>query len=106
MLMSGGEVRNAYTVKLRNMESRPRLMEIGLIGLPGAVMWSDDMPRSAAARVLRRTVPADQPAAIRVFVIAPPGTASQELNFTLHALDAEGGSDVHEAKFDAPGDEE
>jgi cytochrome c oxidase accessory protein FixG len=103
MLMSGGEVRNAYTVKLRNMESRPRPMEIGLLGLDGAVMWSDDMPRGAAARTLRRTVAADQAAPVRVYVIAPEGTAQQEFSFTLRALDKEGGSDAHAARFDAPG---
>ena len=106
MLMSSGEVRNAYTVKLRNMESRPRTMEIALQGIDGAVMWSDDMPRSAAARMLRRTIAADQAAPIRVFVIAPEGTHKQEFRFTLQARDAEGGSDAHEATFDAPGDEE
>jgi cytochrome c oxidase accessory protein FixG len=106
MLMSGGEVRNAYTVKLRNMESRPRPMEIGLLGLDGATMWSDDMPRTAAARSLRRNVAADRAEPVRVYVIAPRGTAAQEFSFTLRALDQEGGSDAHQTRFDAPGDEE
>ena len=104
MLMSGGEVRNAYTVKLRNMETRPRPMEIGIEGLPGAVMWSDDMARDAAARTLKRTVASDQAAPVRVYVIAPEGTASQPFSFTLRALDKEGGSDSHKTKFDAPGE--
>ena len=102
MLMSDGEVRNAFTVKLRNMEGRPRQMEIGLLGLDGAVMWSDDMPRSAAARSLRRTVAADQAAPVRVYVIGPLGTRGQDFSFTLRALDSEGGSDAHQAHFDAP----
>ena len=106
MLLSDGEVRNAYTVKLRNMESRPRRMEIGLEGLPGALMWSDDMPRSAAARALVREVAADRAEPVRVYVVAPAGTAAQDLRFTLRALDADGGSDVHETRFDAPEDEE
>jgi cytochrome c oxidase accessory protein FixG len=106
MLMSDGAVRNAYTVKLRNMEGRPREMEIGLLGLDGAKMWSDDAPRSSAARTLRRKVAADQANPVRVYVIAPANTHPQDFAFTLRALDKQGGSDSHQAKFDAPGDEE
>jgi polyferredoxin len=106
MPMSDGSLRNAYTVKLRNMENRPREMEIALAGLDGAVMWSDDMPRSAAARTLRHKVAADQAAPVRVYVIAPQGTPPQDFSFTLRALDPEGGSDTHETRFDAPGDTE
>ncbi len=106
MLMSDGSVRNAYTVKLRNMQSRPREMEINLAGMDGAVMWSDDMPRSAAARTLRRTVASDQADLVRVYVIASPGIGAQDFSFTLRALDKEGGGDTHETHFDTPGDEE
>ncbi len=106
MLMSGGEVRNAYTVKLRNMENRPRRMEIGLLGIDGATMWGDDMASSSASRSLIRTVAADQAAPVRVYVIAPRGTPAQDFGFTLRALDQEGGSDAHQTRFDAPGGEE
>ncbi|MBW8783071.1 MAG: cytochrome c oxidase accessory protein CcoG, partial [Novosphingobium sp.] len=104
MLMSNGSVRNAYTLKLRNMEGRPRTMQIGLAGLGGAVMWSDDMPRAAAARSFTRTVAPDQSEAVRVYVIAPAGASAQSVRFTLAALDAEGGSEVSDARFDAPGE--
>ena len=104
--VSDGAVRNSYTVKVRNMETRPREMEIGLDGLPGAVMWTNDMPRSAAARTLRRRVGADQAEPVRVYVVAPRDAGPQEFAFTLRALDAEGGSDSHKARFDAPGAEE
>ena len=40
---------------------------------------------------------------MRVYVIAPEGTAQQEFSFTLRALDKEGGSDAHAARFDVPG---
>jgi cytochrome c oxidase accessory protein FixG len=106
MLLSDGAVRNAYTVKLRNMEARPRRMEIGLSGLPGAVMWSDDMPRAAAARSLTRDVAADEAEAVRVYVIAPAGTPAQDFTFTLHVPDAREGAgrDSHGTRFDAPGE--
>jgi len=106
MQLSDGSVRNAYTVKLRNMENRPRAMEIALLGLDDGLMWSDDMPRAQAARSLRRTVAADQAAPVRVYVTAPEGTPAQDFSFTVRALDAEGGSDSHQTRFDAPGDTE
>src|SRR3546814_20579790 len=49
MLLRDGSIRNAYTLKLRNMESRPRAMEIALEGLPGALLWTAAIARSAAA---------------------------------------------------------
>lgn len=104
MVLSDGSVRNAFTIKLRNMESRPRDVEIGLSGLERASMWSDDMPSAAAARTLRRTVPADQGATVRIYVIAPEGTAAQDFDFTVRAIDAEGESDAHTTHFDVPGD--
>jgi polyferredoxin len=36
MLMSDGAIRNAYLVKWRNMEDRPRPMRLTLDGIPGA----------------------------------------------------------------------
>jgi polyferredoxin len=38
--LSDGAVRNGFTVKLRNMEARPRAMEVRLEGLSGGVMWT------------------------------------------------------------------
>ena len=102
MLLSSGEVRNAYTVKLRNMEGRPRPMQVAMIGLDKGVMWTDDMPRDQAARVLRLTVAADRTEPLRVYVTAPDGTAPQHFSFDLKALDKDGGGDVSDVRFDAP----
>ncbi|MCB2058329.1 MAG: cytochrome c oxidase accessory protein CcoG [Novosphingobium sp.] len=103
---SNGDIRNDYTVKLRNMEARPRPMEVTIEGLPGGMMWTDDLPRDKAARSLTVTVAADQVDPLRVYVVAPEGTAPQKFNFVLKAKDAEGGGDVSEVRFDAPGEEE
>jgi cytochrome c oxidase accessory protein FixG len=106
MLLSDGSVRNAYTVKLRNMQGRPREMEIALSGLPGAMMWTDDMPREKAARTIVRKVPADATEPVRVYVVAPSGAAEQQdFAFDLKALDSEGGGDTGAARFDGPGEE-
>lgn len=108
MTLSDGAVRNAYTVKLLNMESRPRAMVVGLEGLPGGAMWRDDMSRLAATRTLREEIAADQAQPLRIYVVAPAGTPPQNFRFTLRALDEEGlrasGRDAHETRFDAPGD--
>ncbi len=106
MLLSDGSVRNAYTLKLRNMESRPRPLTVALEGLPEARMWSDDMPRSAATRALVRKVAADQTETLRIYVTAPAGTTAQDLRFVLRADDDEGGSDTGDTRFDAPGEDE
>jgi polyferredoxin len=103
MLLSGGEVRNAYTLKLRNMEGRPRRIRVGLEGVPGAAMWTDDTSRSSAARSLTVAAAADQTTPLRVYVAAPAGTAPQPLEFELTALDREGGEASYHTRFDAPG---
>lgn len=102
MLMSDGSVRNAYLVKWRNMEDRPRPMTLTLSGVTGARMWSEDMAKSAAATSLSRTIAADQTDPLRIYVIAPAGTAQQALHFTLSATDTEGGSVNYDTRFDAP----
>ena len=103
MLMSDGSVRNAYTVRLRNMEGRPRQMAVALEGLPGAVMWTDDTRRENAAREVVRTVPTDAVQAVRVYVVAPSGTQGQEFTFTVTSQDEAGETDSSDARFDAPG---
>jgi cytochrome c oxidase accessory protein FixG len=102
MLLSNGEVRNDYTIKLRNMEARPRPMSVTLEGLPGAVMWTDEMGRESASRELQFTVAADQIKPVRVYVVAPQGTDEEEFHFVLAARDREAGGDRVETRFDAP----
>jgi cytochrome c oxidase accessory protein FixG len=104
LLLSNGDVRNDYTIKLRNMEARPRPMTVTLDGLPGARMWTDEMSQDRAARQLEFTVPADQTKPVRVYVVAPQGTAQQDFVFVLAAQDRDGGSDRGETRFDAPED--
>jgi cytochrome c oxidase accessory protein FixG len=105
MLMSDGSVRNAFTVKLRNMESRPRDMRVALDGLPGALMWSDEISRENAARAVERTVAPDATAALRIYVIVPPNTLAQDFAFTVETLGDKSERDRAETRFSAPGDE-
>lgn len=103
ILMSDGSVRNAYTLRLRNMQGRPRRMEIGIEGMPAATMWAEDMAKDQARRSLIRTVAADETQGVRIYVVAPASAASQEFSFTLQALGEAGENDKTEVQFDSPG---
>ncbi|MBX7489554.1 cytochrome c oxidase accessory protein CcoG [Qipengyuania sp. GH25] len=102
MLLSDGSVRNSYTLKLRNMESRPRDMEIAVEGLPGGVMWTDTIGRGEASPVQRVTVPADLVRQVRAYVAVPEGAASQQFTFRVTSLDAQRETDTVQTRFDAP----
>lgn len=101
--LSDGAIRNAYTVKLRNMEARPRAMEIGLFNLPGARLWAEGGSREQAGATVRTTVPADSVAKLRLFLLMPAsGPTRQDFDFTVRALDREGGRDSEPARFERP----
>jgi cytochrome c oxidase accessory protein FixG len=102
IVMSDGSIRNAYTLRLRNMQGRPRKMEITLEGLPGARMWTEDMAMEQASRSLTRTVAADETQGVRVYVIAPADTAAQGYAFHLQAEGDAREEDTSKVKFDSP----
>ncbi|MEL7446687.1 MAG: cytochrome c oxidase accessory protein CcoG [Pseudomonadota bacterium] len=104
MLMKDGSVRNAYTLRLRNMEARPREMEIAVVGLPGAIMWSDTIGREEAAPAQTVSVPADETRTLRAYIVAPPGTDSSEFQFQLTSLDEQREQDIEAARYTTPGD--
>jgi cytochrome c oxidase accessory protein FixG len=106
LVLSSGEIRNDFTLKLRNMETRPRQAEVALDGVPGAVMWTDGIAREKAARRLELALPPDRVEPVRVYVAAPEGTEEQEFAFILTALDQDGGGDRSKTRFDAPDDNE
>ena len=105
MLLKDGSVRNAYTLRLRNMESRPRKMEVALKGLDGAVFWTDTIGRGQAARRQTFTVPADELLTVHAYVMAAADTASGDFAFTLTSLDEQRESDTVDTQFNAPGGE-
>ena len=106
ILMSDGSVRNSYTLKLRNMESRPREMEIAIEGLPGALMWTDTIGRDDPARTQIKTVPADQVLSVRAYVVAPQGTSTQDFSFSVTSRDEQQETATTETRFDTPGGDE
>lgn len=102
MLMSDGSVRNSYTLKLRNMTSRPREMTVSIEGLEGATMWSDTIDRDQAARSQVFTVPADETMTVQAYVVAPRGTGEQDFDFALTTDDERPESDIGNTRFSAP----
>ena len=101
--LSDGHVRNGYTLKIRNMQARPREMEVAIEGLPGGVMWLEGGNRDLAGRTVRTTVPPDSLAKLRIFVAAPGGgEAHDAIAFAVRALDSEAGNDSTEAFFERP----
>nr|WP_137676434.1 cytochrome c oxidase accessory protein CcoG [Parerythrobacter lutipelagi] len=106
MLMSDGSIRNSYTLKLRNMQSNPRAMEIALDGPSGAVMWTDTIGSDDAARAQVVEVAADQTLTVRAYVRAPADTNSREITFHITTLDEERETDSGTIRFATPGDTE
>ncbi|WP_431470592.1 cytochrome c oxidase accessory protein CcoG [Sphingosinithalassobacter sp. LHW66-3] len=103
--LSGGEVRNAYTVKIRNMETRPRPVRVSIEGLPGAVMWDSLGSDDSAAAALEIEVGPDQVERRRIYVRAPrEGEAPAEFRFRLTSLDGTPAEDVDSVRFDRPGE--
>ena len=112
--MSDGSVRNAYIVKVRNMQPRPRQVEIGLAELDYARLWiNEEGQRSTASDKVRLTVPADSLTQRKIFVLVPgsgsgsgsgsgkteASSADAHVSITVRALDSEGGADSDRERF-------
>jgi cytochrome c oxidase accessory protein FixG len=101
--LSDGAVRNGYTVKIRNMEARPRAVAVRFEGIPGAVIWTQTGSRDAAGREVRAVVPPDALLKLRIFVAAPGVEGRRDdAVFAVRALDSSGGSDRVEIGFEGP----
>ncbi|WP_108810929.1 cytochrome c oxidase accessory protein CcoG [Sphingorhabdus sp. Alg231-15] len=101
--LADGGVRNAYTANLRNMENRPRTMEISMSGLAQAVLWSNQGSRETADQTIMVEVPADSVGRVRLFVAAPgEGPAREEFTLTVRAKDDRTAQDTHDVFFERP----
>jgi cytochrome c oxidase accessory protein FixG len=69
VMLSDGSVRNGFTVKVSNMEARPRRFELEIQGLEGAVLSATDI--DPANGKLEVAVEPDKLKAVKVFVTAP-----------------------------------
>jgi cytochrome c oxidase accessory protein FixG len=101
--LSDGSVRNAYTVKIRNMEARPKRVRVSLEGLPGGSMWDSLNNETSGARFLELIAAPDQVEKRRIYVRAPAKGPTPE-PFEI-SLTSEGGQDGDRdpVRFDRPG---
>ncbi len=101
--LSDGYIRNNYTLKLRNMETRPRRVAVTVNGLAGAELWTDTGSRETAGQRIEMTVPADSVARVGLFVAAPAkGPARQDFTISTRALDGDPRGDSDTIQFDRP----
>ena len=101
--LSDGSLRNAYTLRLRNMEARPREVRLSIEGLAGAAMWPSTAGEQTAARAITIRLPADQVAQQRIYVRAPgEGAAAAPFAFHLAAIDDPAAADAEQTRFDRP----
>mgnify|MGYP003669433150 CR=1 FL=1 len=103
--LSDGSVRNSYTVKLRNMESRPRTVRVTMEGAPQATMWLGDSDRAKAARSFEAKLTPDAVTKLRLFVISPAGDGSrEEFALAVQGADDARPSDSHDLVLERGGE--
>jgi cytochrome c oxidase accessory protein FixG len=100
--MSNGDIRNGYTVKLLNMEPRPRRFELSLDGLPGGLMW-DALEDGEATRRMVVDVRPDGLEALHLYVRAPRRTDDADFRFVARELGGVEAS-TEGARFTVPGE--
>jgi cytochrome c oxidase accessory protein FixG len=101
--LADGAVRNSFTIKIRNMETRPRKAEVSVTGLPEAQIWQTGGDRATGGRTIPVHLDADSVTKVRLFVAAPSeGRQRQKILFTVKALDGEGGSSTDDTHFERP----
>jgi cytochrome c oxidase accessory protein FixG len=101
--LSDGSVRNAYTIKIRNMEDRPRAVRLRIEGLSGATMWDSMQDEHEGGTRLDFTVAADQVEKHRIYVRAPrTGAAPATFAFRVDSRDGRPATDHETARFDRP----
>ncbi|GGD15379.1 cytochrome c oxidase accessory protein CcoG [Aureimonas glaciei] len=100
--LSDGGVRNAYTVKIANMTNAPRLVTLGVEGLPGAVVAAPG--RALEAGGVSVEVPRDRVEMVRLLVSQPRGSGTgQRRDFTITVTDAARGETSRAAAvFESP----
>ncbi len=104
--LSTGEIRNAYTVRVLNMQLEPRQFRIRMEGLPEGKMRILGLDKPPA-REFTFDVKGNKARALRVFVMVPGSKVSgrQEFGFAIEALDKDGKpteTATNKAVFEAP----
>ena len=101
--MSDGDIRNGYTVKIINKQTRPRDFVLSTEGLPNARIW-ESIGGETPAREMKVQVAPDALKELRVYVRVPAATMTTEnLDFRFRARAVDNADeDVTEARFTGP----
>jgi len=99
--LSNGDLRNAYSIHVRNMEERPRTVRLAIDGLPSATMWDSLGSEKAAARALTFTVGPDQVEKRRIYVRAP-AAGPDHYGLSVTAQDQEHSTAARTVRFERP----
>ena len=101
--LSDGSIRNNYTLKIRNMETRPRIVDVAIDGLPGAVMWTADGKREFARQSVNFAVAPDAVHKVRLFIAAPAeGPVRQEFEIKTRGRTGDERGDEDDVIFERP----
>ena len=105
--LSDGAIRNNYTVKVRNMETRPRKVLLKVSGLDDAKMWTQDGSRETASHQVEVSVEPDSVLKVRLFVAAPhKGPQRQPFEISAQAAGTNEKGDSDTTQFERPENEE
>ncbi len=105
--LSDGSIRNNYTLKIRNMETRPRIVDVYVEGLPGAVVWTPDGDRAFAKANINFAVAPDAVHKVRLFIAAPAkGEERTEFRISTRARTGDERGDSDTVVFERPENEE
>nr|WP_314442424.1 cytochrome c oxidase accessory protein CcoG [uncultured Sphingomonas sp.] len=104
--LSDGHVRNDFTIKIRNMEARPRRMAVAITGLPEGAIWLQGSSRDSASTRVEALVPADSLAKLPISVAAPgDGQGAQPFEFTVVPVSGDSKESARtQAVFERPGE--
>lgn len=101
--LSDGHIRNNYTLKLRNMETRPRRVAVTVHGLSGAALWTEAGSRETAQQRVEIALAPDSVTRVRLFVAAPgEGPVRQDFTIATRGLDGDPRGDSDTIQFDRP----
>jgi cytochrome c oxidase accessory protein FixG len=105
--LSDGSIRNNYTLKIRNMETRPRIVDVYVEGLPGAVIWTPAGKREFATQHIHFAVAPDAVHKVQLFVAAPAeGPEHSAFTISTNARTGDESGDSDTVVFERPKREE
>ena len=105
--LSDGSIRNNYTLKIRNMETRPRIVDVYVEGLPGAVIWTPAGKREFATQHIHFAVAPDAVHKVQLFVAAPAeGPEHSAFTISTNARTGDESGDSDTVVFERPEREE